>query len=334
MFCDHNWPDLHRPIIADEVISAVWTTPTPYNHYYALTDQARRDCEWETAWYWSNTTLELCRNGASTSQYYGGLAIIYRGALFQTMGNLLQAADSYKTAYNALSLNAEPQWKWNQAVAQFGLGLVLFSQNQDEAIRLLSASSQAMDELRQLDAGSHQTACLAKARMEHCIEAFHPSHSAPSLNLGTPPVIGTTDAGENISAIPVPSSDILVGQVRLLGRMYNNVALDSAALQRHTSATEQYAFCMRDSCQQGIGLDRGDYVLFTPDNANSTTNLKVVRVDLPTGSYTTVAQVENGKDITSLRSHNVLCKRPVITIAASDPTLRILGSVLAGLKAP
>lgn len=334
MFCDHHWPDFHRPVVADEVVSAIWTTPTPYDPYYGLTEQARRNCDWKTAQYWSKTTLTLCGNATSIPQYYAGLAAIYRGAMFHTMGNLLQAADSYKTAYNALSLNGDPQWKWNAAVAYFGLGLVLLIEQCDEAIQRLSESFQALETLRQANAGSQQIAGLVKSRLEHSIQAFHPNHTAAALHPGTPPMIGTTDAGETITPIPVAANDILTNNVRLLGRMYNVVPIDRVAMQRHTIAMERYAFCMRDSCQLGHGIDRGDYVLFTPDNTNSANGLKVVRVDLPTGSHTTVAQVENGKDIITLKANSARCCRPIMTTGAKDPTLQVLGSVLAGLKTP
>jgi hypothetical protein len=250
------------------------------------------------------------------------------------MGNLVQAADSYKTAYNALSLNGDLQWKWNAAVAYFGLGLVLLIERCDEAIQRISESLQALETLRQSNAGSQQIAGLVKSRMEHSIQVFHPNHTATALHPKTPPMIATTDAGETVTPIPVPANDILTSNVRLLGRIYKIVPIDQAALQRHTIAMERYAFCMRDSCQLGHGIDRGDYVLFTPDSTNSATDLKVVRIDLPTGSHTTVAQVDNGKDIINLKANSALCCRPIITTGAKDPTLQVLGSVLAGLKAP
>lgn len=334
MFCDHHWPDLHRPVVADEVISSIWTTPTPYDHYYELIEKARENCDWPAAEYWARTTITMCGHATSIPQYYVGLAAIYRGALYQAMGNPTQAAESYKTSYNALSLNGDPQWKWNAAVAYFGLGLVLFSEKSNEAIQRLCESSQALEDLRRSNAGSHQSAELVKSRMEHCIQAFHPGHTTSALNPGTPPMIGLTEAGETITPIRVSSNDILANNVWLLGKMYSIIPIDHGALQRHTTKTEQYAFRMRDACQSAQGLALGDYVLFTPQNANSATDLKVVRVDLPTGIHTTVAQVENGKGITTLRSTSSLCRRPVITIGARDPTVQILGSVMAALKAP
>jgi SOS-response transcriptional repressor LexA len=324
--------DKGQPTMADEIVEMVRCEADYVSEYLVLADHARRLGHWDEALDLCAEALSLCTEPDVATQHCRGVASIYLGAVHHSTGILDEAGHAYFQAEDIFQLRGEPCDHWNEAVAKYGHGLVELSKGDlSKSMRLLRESKNMFISVsKELPEAARQIPRV-EARIVQ-VDDLKRKRSSGDKNSNTVPVIGYTSAGKPISAIPIDPDDATQNSLPLHGRMCGLRSLKEGTDPKPVMLdknSKYFALVVTGDSMVEVGIHDGEYVIFRQQPSVDSGDIAVIRIDHSDGSASLVKKFIRQGDKIILKAKNDLFVPKEQIFSRSDPTLKVLGKVVA-----
>ncbi len=319
-------------IMADEVVNSLQKDPGLSFDLNERADRARRQMKWDLALDLCRQSLALCSGASIDVEYYRAITQMYKGALYHSMGDLEEAENWYRRSANIFSINEDVNSQWNEAVAQYALGLLAQSAGDwYQAQTLYYQSFRQFERLAEEGVDVRSPVHLVRERMQH-LDFLRRRRQKAQEQADSVPIIGTTAAGEPILAIEVGPEDVFLDRISLgdrNGKVKKILGAGKGTTLELRSGSTYFALRVKGDSMTWVDIHNGDYVIFRQQPDADPGDIVVVRIDYAHDCSSTVKRLDRQGKAIVLKAENPAHEPPVLIFGPGDPTIEILGRALA-----
>jgi SOS-response transcriptional repressor LexA len=318
---------------ADEIINLLRKEERAINaDLNERADNERRRMNWESAFDLCLQSIKLCEEPNIYAQYCRAIALMHLGTVYQSNNDPEQARSHYQESAYIFSISEGEDRRWNEAVARYALGLLAQSTG-DLALaqKLYCQSLSTFQDLRRVGVNTQAPERRLKERIDHLEFLYKQRQKAKAPeHADAIPVIGMTSAGAPTKAIEVSPDDVLPDKIWVGHRnckFKKSLETEKSNPLEGRPSNTLFALKIKGESMVGVGIESGDYVIFTCQAEVAQNEIAVVRIDDVDGSDSTVKRfLKEGARI-RLKAENPAYQD--LVFQASDPDIKILGRAIA-----
>ena len=314
---------LHLP--ADEVIQMLKTEDIANSALNAGADTARRGAQWDEALRLCQESIASCTETDFEDEYCRAVAHVYLGAVYHSMGADDDAEQCYRVSSDHFGIIAYRYSDWNAAAADYGLGLI--AQNRPDFESARASFSRSLKLLKRVSERKDLTDVEQKDLTRH-VGRIQQQLAHANLQ-----VAGRIKAGLPGGAEEMPADAILVGQtLHLEDGDYRIKPLQDSVRTgyfRPKLGDRYVVLKVEGTSMIGAGIAEGDYVVVRGQARVESGEIAAVLKDDPAGTESTVKKFYRQGNKVVLKAANSAFIPQEQHFRATDPTIRILGKVVA-----
>jgi tetratricopeptide (TPR) repeat protein len=318
-------PEMSCQIMADEVVSLLRQREGPVAAFNASADSERRRMNWSRALELGSQGLRLCLNKPTMeARGSGATTHMYMGAVYHSMGDLAQAMECYRQSANSFCFMSDPDCQWNEVVAYYAMGLV--AQSRGSSIEAQGLYEKSLDLLEKHPSEDvHEDGRLKKRIAERM----------KYLAVG---VTGRAGAGRPL--LPVQPDQISPSNIQLGGqtfRIKKTCETSKGGVFALKAGNEYGALEVEGDSMRDAGIESGDYVIVKKQHEAEQGDIVVVCIgdmiaDACVSGLAVKQYYQKYGTTIRLKAANPEFQPQEMTFKASDPTIAILGKVVAVLS--
>jgi hypothetical protein len=311
---------------ATEVVQMLMQDDVPTAELCIDADRARRSANWDQAIELCYQGMSLCSEASLESEYCRAVVQVHLGAVYHSMGADDEAEQWYNAGADLFHVLDYCYSSWNEAAASYGLGLIAQSRPEFESARALY--------LQSLRLFSQASKCQTLKGDDKKVLERHIRRVEERIKQIRILACGETSAGLPKGTVSLSIEGIIVGRtLQLDGQIYQirkTVDTETDAVFRPRLSDRYHAVKVDGFSMIEAGINHKDYVIVREQPRVETGEIAVVLVDGPSiDVLSTVKRFYRQGDCIRLKAANSQFKPQEQVFRVSDPTIRILGKVMA-----